>query len=128
MKCKHKIKYHKAKNYEYEECHGWYTSEYDIYCSNCGKILSHWAYGSAEPEYIIKYELKGFKKIKVWFDFYILRKIQAKERKMKSRLKKWYDNFMLDPIFNTIMYIITTMLLIIMIILFIKCFIIVWNI
>jgi len=74
MKCKHNIKYHKRKNYEYEECHGYHLSEYDIYCSKCGKKLSHWAYGSAEPEYIIKYELKGFKKIYWWFKFYILKK------------------------------------------------------
>ena len=72
MKCKHKIKYHKIKNQLYQECHGYWLREYDIYCSKCGELLSHWAYGSAEPEYIIKYELKGFKKIKAWFKFYII--------------------------------------------------------
>lgn len=73
-KCNHPLKYHQIKNCEYEECHGWHLSEYDIYCSKCGNELSHWAYGSAEPEYIIKYELKGFKKIKAWFRFYIINK------------------------------------------------------
>ena len=45
-----------------------------IYCSKCGEYLGHWAYGSFEPEFEIKYVLKGFKKIYWWFRYYILQK------------------------------------------------------
>ena len=41
--------------------------------------------------------------------------------KIKDKIKKWYDNFMIDPVFNTIMYIICTMMCILLIILFIIC-------
>lgn len=73
--CLHRKKYHDIKNKMYEECHGYYLSEYDIYCTKCGKLLGHWAYGSAEPEFIIKYQLKGIKKIITWFRYYILKNI-----------------------------------------------------
>ena len=74
MICFHRKKYHKTKNEEYEECFGWHLSEYDVYCSKCGKILGHWAYGAFEPEFQIKYVLKGFTKIYWWFRWYVLRR------------------------------------------------------
>lgn len=37
--------------------------EFDVVCSNCNEILGHWAYGSFDVDYILKYELKGWKKI-----------------------------------------------------------------
>lgn len=73
--CLHRKKYHDIKNKMYEECHGYHLAEYDIYCTKCGKLLGHWAYGSAEPEFIIKYQLKGIKKIITWFRYYILKNI-----------------------------------------------------
>ena len=73
--CFHRKKYHDIKNKMYEECFGYHLSEYDVYCTKCGKILSHWAYGSEEPEYIIKYKLKGFGKLIMWFRYYVLKNI-----------------------------------------------------
>jgi len=74
MICFHRKKYHEIKNEEYEECHGYHLSEYDVCCSKCGKVLGHWAYGAFDPEFQIKYVLKGFKKIYWWFKWYILKK------------------------------------------------------
>lgn len=73
-RCRHQKKYHCEKNCLYEECHGYHLAEYDIYCSKCGEYLGHWAYGSFEPEFEIKYVLKGLKKIYSWFRYYILQK------------------------------------------------------
>ena len=53
MKCKHKHK--ETKNEEIggynipESC----TTEYDIYCKDCGKYLGHWYYGSTDLEYFL---------------------------------------------------------------------------
>ena len=38
---------------------------------------------------------------------------------MKKAIKKWFKEFMIDPIFNTIMYILCTILFIAMILMFI---------
>lgn len=37
--------------------------EFDVVCSNCNEILGHWAYGSFDIDYMLKYELKGWRKI-----------------------------------------------------------------
>ena len=41
---------------------------------------------------------------------------------MKNKIKKWYDNFMIDPIFNAFMYIIWFMVFSMLIIIYILCF------
>lgn len=83
MKCKHK--HHTTDNI----ISGGYNipqgmiEEYDIICSDCGKLLGHWVYGSYDIDYMIKYELKGFKKLKVILDLYkekIKQKIKNRKR------------------------------------------------
>lgn len=63
-KCKHK--HIETKN---EEIGGYNipdgcTTEYDIYCSDCGEYLGHWAYGSTDCEYWYNTEATLFQKIK----------------------------------------------------------------
>lgn len=41
---------------------------------------------------------------------------------MKDKIKKWYDNFMIDPIYNTFMYILCTILFVMLIMIYILCF------
>lgn len=91
-KCRHPLKYHKGRNHYYEECHGWHLTEFDIYCDKCGEDLSHWAYGSAEPEYVIRYELKGFKKVKTWIWFYIIERIRGIMLEHKLCKKHYFKN------------------------------------
>lgn len=69
MLCRHKLKYHTTVNPIYEECHGFHLVEYDIVCSKCGKTIGHYAYGGGEPEYVIKYQLKGLKKLRAWLEY-----------------------------------------------------------
>lgn len=71
-KCKHK--HHEERCVIREDYH---TVEYDIYCSDCGEYLAHWAYGTVDPEYTINYELTGLKKIRAKFKYYILDQIKA---------------------------------------------------
>ncbi|MCI9245586.1 MAG: hypothetical protein HFJ30_00290 [Clostridia bacterium] len=71
-KCKHK--HHGERNVIREDYH---TVEYDIYCEDCGEYLAHWAYGTVDPEYTINYELKGLRKIKAKFRYYIVDQIKA---------------------------------------------------
>ena len=62
-KCKHK--HHEIRNEEIggfnipESC----TTEYDIYCADCGEKLGHWAYGVSNIEYRLKYELNWWQRI-----------------------------------------------------------------
>lgn len=53
MKCKHK--HEETRN---EEIGGYNipdgcTTEYDIYCKDCGKHLGHWYYGHTDLEYFL---------------------------------------------------------------------------
>lgn len=73
--CFHRKKYHDIMNKIYEECFGYHLAEYDIYCNKCGKLLGHWSYGNADPEYVIKYQLKGLRKLKTRFEYYVIRRI-----------------------------------------------------
>ncbi|MCI8446481.1 MAG: hypothetical protein HFH31_03185 [Bacilli bacterium] len=76
-KCKHKI--HTTTNREvggYNILEG-ITTEYDIICAECGEKLGHWAYGYADVEYYLNYELKGLKKIKAKFRYYVIDQIKA---------------------------------------------------
>lgn len=89
-KCKHPIEFHRIKNEYYEECHGYHLSEYDIYCSKCGEELTHWAYGAPEPDYIIKYELHGIKKILTYIKFIKEGYIHPFENLCIKLIPKWY--------------------------------------
>ena len=63
MKCKHK--HHEERNYEvggYNIPDGC-TTEYDIYCKDCGKKLGHWAYGYTDIGYYLNYELNWVQRI-----------------------------------------------------------------
>lgn len=71
-KCKHK--HHEERNTIREDYH---TVEYDIYCADCGEYLAHWAYGIVDIEYTLNYELKGIKKLKAKFRYYIIDQIKA---------------------------------------------------
>lgn len=94
MKCKH-------KKLEIEnEIIGGYNipdgcvTEYDLVCKNCGKVVAHWAYGSLDnPEDIIKYQLKGIKKIRAWIKYNTIEKIKNYfiRRKVNKLLKKDSD-------------------------------------
>lgn len=66
-KCKHR--HHEERNIIREDYH---TVEYDIYCEDCEEYLGHWAYGLTDIEYYLNYELKGIKKIKEKFKYYII--------------------------------------------------------
>lgn len=86
MKCKHKQ--HEIKN---EEIGGYNipdgtTTEYDIYCKDCGKYLGHWAYGETDLDYHLKYKLNWWKKL--------LFKIHIKitDIKLKIKYRKYDDN------------------------------------
>ena len=75
-KCKHK--YHETRN---EEIGGYnipdgVTTEYDIYCKDCGEKLGHWVYGLTDIEYYLNYELKGIKKLRAKFKYYVLDSIK----------------------------------------------------
>lgn len=59
--------------------------EYDIICSKCGENLGHWAYGSADIDYILKYEYKGFKKIYKNIEFWWNYKFKTLWRKLWKR-------------------------------------------
>lgn len=82
MKCKHK--HEETRN---KEIGGWNvpdgcTTEYDIYCKDCGKYLGHWAYGSTDLEYFLN-TANFIKKCK----FYIKDKIE--NRIYKKYMKKY---------------------------------------
>ena len=80
IKCKHK--HEETKNEEIggynipEGC----TTEYDIYCKDCGEYLGHWAYGTTDLEYFLK-TASLFQKIK----FYIKDKLITKRLKKKMK-------------------------------------------
>lgn len=57
--------------------------EYDIVCSNCKEILGHWAYGSSDLDYMLKYEYKG---IKNWYKKIGLLWNISKTRKIISKI------------------------------------------
>lgn len=71
-KCKHK--HHEQRNVIRED---YYTVECDIVCEDCGEYLAHWAYRTVDPEYTLKYGLRGLKKLKAKFRYYILDQIKA---------------------------------------------------
>lgn len=49
------------------------TTEYDLYCKDCNSIIAHWAYGSFnDPKDVIKYQTKGFNKIKAGIKYFII--------------------------------------------------------
>ena len=67
------------------------TTEYDIYCEDCKKIIAHWAYGSFDdPEDVIKYQTKGIKKEKAWFRYYVI--VQIKDYFINKKIDKLYKN------------------------------------
>lgn len=84
-KCKHKR--HEERNTIREDYH---TVEYDIYCADCGEYLAHWAYGTVDIEYTLNYELKGLKKLKAKFKYYIVD--QIKNYILNKRIDKIYKN------------------------------------
>lgn len=64
-KCNHKNCIHLQENIisgGYNIPQG-FIEEFDVVCSRCNEIIGHWAYGSFDIDYILKYELKGFKKL-----------------------------------------------------------------
>lgn len=60
--------------------------EYDIVCKDCKEVLGHWAYGSYDIDYMIKYELKGIKKLKVIFELFKI-KIKVKFELLRMKIK-----------------------------------------
>lgn len=85
IKCKHKRE--ESRN---EEIGGYNipdgcTTEYDIYCKDCGEYLGHWAYGNTDLEYFLK-TAGMFEKLK----FYIKDKISL--RKYKKQMKGLDEN------------------------------------
>mgnify|MGYP000578565300 CR=1 FL=1 len=89
-KCKHKI--HTIAN---EEIGGWNipescTTEYDIVCKNCGEKLGHWAYGSADIEYHLRYELNWWKRILAKLH------IETEETRWKIKDRKFRKKFNVD--------------------------------
>lgn len=83
-KCKHK--HEETRN---EDIGGWnipegVTTEYDIYCKDCGQYLGHWAYGNTDLEYFLN-TANFYQK----FKFYIKDKIQ--NRIYKKYMKKCKD-------------------------------------
>lgn len=84
-RCKHK--HEETRN---EEVGGYNipdgcTTEYDIYCSDCGEYLGHWAYGSTDLEYFLK-TAGIFKRLK----YYIKEKLEM--RKYKKQMKGLDEN------------------------------------
>lgn len=53
-----------------------FIEEYDVVCENCKETIGHWAYGSFDIDYMIKFQLKGFKKIKAIWNHIIKPKIR----------------------------------------------------
>lgn len=67
------------------------TTEYDVYCKDCNKIIAHWAYGSFDdPADVIKYQTRGINKLKAWIRYYIIDSI--KKYFINKRIEKIYKN------------------------------------
>jgi hypothetical protein len=87
MKCKHK--HEETKNVEIggynipESC----TTEYDIYCKDCGKYLGHWYYGNTDLEYFLN--TAG---LLVKLKFYIKDKLVILKGKCRRILKNEKEN------------------------------------
>lgn len=70
------------------------VTEYDLYCKDCKKIVAHWAYGSFDdPMYVIKYQMKGIKKVKAWIKYNIVERIKYyfMNRKVNKLMNKDSD-------------------------------------
>lgn len=96
MKCKHKnieIINEEIGGYNIPEgC----TTEYDLYCKDCKKVIAHWAYGSFDdPDDVIKYQTKGIlNKIRAWIRYHVIYKLENYflSRKINKVYKDNNDN------------------------------------
>ena len=46
------------------------TTEFDVECSRCKEIIGHYAYGSYDIDYMIKFQLNRINKIKALIKFW----------------------------------------------------------
>ena len=87
MKCKHKheeIRNEEIGGYNIpESC----TTEYDIYCKDCGKYLGHWDYGSSDLEYFLN-TAGIFKRLK----FYVKDRIKLLKYKIYEKKHDLKEN------------------------------------
>lgn len=69
------------------------TTEYDLYCKDCKKIIAHWAYGSFDdPLDVIKYQTKGIRKVKSYIKYYTIEKVKLIFLKISNKLSKIDDS------------------------------------